>query len=303
MVSLTVLATLHNVDASTAKEAAHGRADRGAAPETRRRACPACRSGSRRTGSPKPGTSRTMGSGRDPVDAGRVQGWSALSRLRPAHLGWARGLARQGDFAPDASGAGRIRSEESRFRELHADCRSHRWGTANSATMHCGYCCPPPPMSPARFEKAMRLFESFGKPDPSQLDEWELSLTCDHTTRRTQHRSNGTRSSWYVVDCPECGTTRGVVESRLQGPAVDPEERPVVERERLEAELRLRRGQARPATLSRRESSAGCRRPPDSIKRAPRMMTTTPSSPKCWPSSQTPSAAHLGASSLFCRPD
>lgn len=194
-------------------------------------------------------------------------------------------------------------SEESRFRELHADCHSHRWGTANSATMHCGYCCPPPPMSPARFEKVMRLFESFGKPDPSQLDEWELSLTCDHTTRRTQHRSNGTRSSWYVVDCPECGTTRGVVESRLQGPAVDPEERPVVERERLEAELRLRRGQARPATHSRRESSAGCRRPPDSIKRAPRMMTTTPSSPKCWPSSQTPSAAHLGASSLFCRPD
>lgn len=128
--------------------------------------------------------------------------------------------------------------EEVRYRERHADCHSPRWGYSDSATQHCGYCCPPPPLSPSQIEKLAKLFESFGETDPRQLDEWELTLTCDHSTRRTQHRSNGQWNNCGVVPCPECGTTRGIIESRLLGPAVGPEERPIVQQERLQAELR-----------------------------------------------------------------
>lgn len=141
--------------------------------------------------------------------------------------------------------------EEARYRELHADCHSHRWGVHGSATMHCGYCCPPPPMSPGKLEELARLFASFGKPDPRELDEWELTLTCNHITRKTQHRSNGPWNNHGTVDCVECQDIRGIIASRLLGPAVSEDERPVVERGRLEAELRTAE-----AKLARQQSNA-----------------------------------------------
>lgn len=92
---------------------------------------------------------------------------------------------------------------------------------------HCGYCCPPPPLSEKQLEDISRIMSGWKKPDPRELATWELSLTCDHSVQRQIHKSN-TYWSPSVVDCPECGEARGVVEStRLPAPdyeAIEQEE-------------------------------------------------------------------------------
>jgi hypothetical protein len=50
------------------------------------------------------------------------------------------------------------------------------------------------------------------KPKFEELDRWRLTLTCEHTVDRTAHRSHARWSS-PVVECPQCGKHRGVVDA------------------------------------------------------------------------------------------
>jgi hypothetical protein len=52
---------------------------------------------------------------------------------------------------------------------------------------HCGYCCPPPPLSERQIEHISQIL-STARTDKKDLDDWDLTLTCDHVVRRTQHR-------------------------------------------------------------------------------------------------------------------
>lgn len=103
------------------------------------------------------------------------------------------------------------------YRERHADCRSHRWSMSGSRAMHCGYCCPPHPLSQRQLDEFGRIFSGF-KPRPAELDAWRLTLTCGHTVERTEHRSSD-RWSGSLAACPDCGRQRGIVTAMLLGPA------------------------------------------------------------------------------------
>ncbi|GAA2293767.1 hypothetical protein SVIO_072560 [Streptomyces violaceusniger] len=125
-----------------------------------------------------------------------------------------------------------------RFRERHADCRGGRWSISGSRGTHCGFCCPPPPMSPKQLEKLARLLASWPSREERKkaLDTWDLTLRCDHVVPHIQHREHSHVSA-RVVDCPECGECRGVVSSERVGPAYRDDgtirERAAADRERL----------------------------------------------------------------------
>jgi hypothetical protein len=122
---------------------------------------------------------------------------------------------------------------EELYRERHRGCRSHRWSLSGHRAQHCGYCCPPLPLTAQQIEKVTRIFSS-ARTRPEDLDGWDLTLTCGHTVRRTQHRDHGDRHSWLVVECVTCRQRRGVTAQRI-GPAGDPDGQ--IARDRLGAEL------------------------------------------------------------------
>jgi hypothetical protein len=76
------------------------------------------------------------------------------------------------------------------YKDKHARCRAHRWSMDGSRAIHCGYCCPPLPMSDEKARELRLLLQSFGRPDPEDLSTWRLILTCGHGMDRQQHRSN-----------------------------------------------------------------------------------------------------------------
>jgi hypothetical protein len=119
------------------------------------------------------------------------------------------------------------------FRERHRGCRSHRWNMSGHRTTHCGYCCPAPPMSDRQIEQ-IALILSSAPVRTQDLDAWDLTLTCGHIVRRTQHRDHD-RYTAGVTDCPACGTRRGVVTAHRAGPADDKNGQAA--RDRLAAEL------------------------------------------------------------------
>jgi hypothetical protein len=129
--------------------------------------------------------------------------------------------------------AGYDRAEEL-FRERHGDCRSHRWSLSGHRATHCGYCCPPPPMSDRQAEQIAQILSS-ARVRKEDLDGWDLTLTCGHVVRRTQHRDHD-RYTTRVAGCPACGMRRGVVTAQRAGPVDDKTGQ--VARERLAAELR-----------------------------------------------------------------
>lgn len=63
------------------------------------------------------------------------------------------------------------------FRRRHLDCRSHGWSMNGSRTAHCGFCCPPPPLSDQQISEIAALFAQTTSPDPVDLDTWQLALT------------------------------------------------------------------------------------------------------------------------------
>lgn len=69
---------------------------------------------------------------------------------------------------------------EAAFTARHPNCHASRWTMSGSRTTHCGYCCPPPPLSKKQMESIQSIFKNAGRPDPAELDTWRLSLTCEH---------------------------------------------------------------------------------------------------------------------------
>ena len=103
------------------------------------------------------------------------------------------------------------------FREHHRECRSHRWSMSGHRATHCGYCCPPGPLSDRQIEYIARILSS--APARTQdLDAWELTLTCGPVVRRSQHRDHY-RYTTDVTHCPDCGTRRGGVTAQRTDPA------------------------------------------------------------------------------------
>ncbi|MGW7082216.1 hypothetical protein ACWGH2_01780 [Streptomyces sp. NPDC054871] len=144
-------------------------------------------------------------------------------------------------MAPDERAA--YEAEKAQYRKVHADCQSIHLTVRGSRTQHCSNCCPPPPMGGEQARAIARIL--FSGLDVRDLDDWDLTLTCDHIVRGTQHRRNQQRYSATVENCPTCGTRRGVVSAVHIGPTEDPD-RDVrlkraaakARRERLVGELR-----------------------------------------------------------------
>ena len=66
--------------------------------------------------------------------------------------------------------------EDALFRQEHGDCHAMRHSTVGALTMHCGRCCPPPPMSPSQVTEVARTL--FGPRRPEELTTWRLRLYC-----------------------------------------------------------------------------------------------------------------------------
>lgn len=67
----------------------------------------------------------------------------------------------------------RYDAEETLFKTAHGLCGSHRHTVSGSLTMHCGKCCPMPPLSPAQIARLGTLL----RPPPShELMVWHLRL-------------------------------------------------------------------------------------------------------------------------------
>lgn len=119
------------------------------------------------------------------------------------------------------------------FRERHSGCRAHRWSMSGNRTAHCGYCCPPPPLSTLQIERIRQILSSV-KTEKKDLIDWDLTLTCEHSVRHSQHRDHD-RYSFQVVGCPTCGARRGVVATQRIGPAAGPDAR--AQKEHLSTQL------------------------------------------------------------------
>lgn len=52
------------------------------------------------------------------------------------------------------------------FAARHKDCHSHSWSVSGSRTLHCGYCCPPPPLSERQLERLGTLLRAT-RPGPA----------------------------------------------------------------------------------------------------------------------------------------
>jgi hypothetical protein len=73
---------------------------------------------------------------------------------------------------------------DSEYRQLHPDCRSHRWSMAGSRARHCGLCCPPPPISETQIKRIMGILQASQSSNPADLDTWRLTLTPGASPRR-----------------------------------------------------------------------------------------------------------------------
>jgi hypothetical protein len=76
-----------------------------------------------------------------------------------------------------------------------------------------------PPLSDRQIERISEILSSV-RVRKEDLDDWDLTLTCEHVARRTQHRDHD-RYSASVTDCPACGMVRGIVTAQRIGPAGD----------------------------------------------------------------------------------
>lgn len=96
-------------------------------------------------------------------------------------------------------------AEEARYKRDHPECHSHRHSVSGSLTLHCGKCCPPPPMSPTQREEIGRLLST--RTPPAQLMRWRLRLFCGHVVERTAHYTHKTLHNAFTgsAACTECG--------------------------------------------------------------------------------------------------
>ena len=177
--------------------------------QKRRRACPACRSGSRRTGSPKPGMSEQWDR-EGPGPRGkrtRLEGIVAAAAC-PSRMG--SGPGRQGNLRLTPQERAGYESEESRFRELRDAAAIG--GAPRTAQRCTADACPPPPMSPARFEKAMRLLSRSGSPIQASWMSGNsashaITPHAGHNTARTELGAAGTSWTAQSVTRPEASSS------------------------------------------------------------------------------------------------
>ncbi|MDH6180770.1 hypothetical protein M2152_000952 [Microbacteriaceae bacterium SG_E_30_P1] len=108
---------------------------------------------------------------------------------------------------------------ETRYKQLHPDCRAHRWSIDGSRTTHCGLCCPPVPFSRSQLDAVAKILDGHVRRD-EELDIWALDLTCGH---RVEHNVHHTQRYWVgsTTHCPECSMTRGIVTSERNVEAAD----------------------------------------------------------------------------------
>lgn len=144
-------------------------------------------------------------------------------------------------------------ANQAQHRETHPNCDAHRWSMQGSRATHCGYCCPPLPLSPALSERIGRLLATFPERRDEELDIWERTLTCGHITEQKVHRTNRA-PSFSTQWCSEWGMTRGVMSSEK---IVDASARKAeIERNRDEAVVRAERELAKAekaAALAKRQ--------------------------------------------------
>lgn len=196
-------------------------------------------------------------------------------------------------------------AREAAYKERHGDCRAHRWSMSGSRQLHCGFCCPPPPLSPRQIEDLTKLMAGWKKPDPKEMDTWELTLRCDHAVHKVMNHSNQHVYA-SVVDCPGCGEPRGILAAeRLQTPErtarADAAER---ERELRKAQRELARLRREARTVEERiaglgEDAAGAklRRFCDGFGRRRQDCPTPPSRSWCWCHRGVAPMPHHGANS------
>lgn len=101
---------------------------------------------------------------------------------------------------------------QERYREMHPNCDAHRWSMAGSRAAHCGYCCPPIPISREQTESIQRIFTTVTERREDKLDIWAHTLTCGHMVEQSVHHTNR-EPSFSTQLCQECEITRGVVSS------------------------------------------------------------------------------------------
>lgn len=127
-------------------------------------------------------------------------------------------------FTPEERG--RYEAEEKAYKERHPSCRSHRHSVEGSLTLHCGKCCPMPPLSPEKREELARVLGPMLKTRPEELMRWRLRLFCGHTIERTAHRSYTDASRAFTgssTSCSECGLDPAViVDARAIGLVKEP---------------------------------------------------------------------------------
>ncbi|MEV7874189.1 hypothetical protein [Microbacterium sp. NPDC089188] len=102
-------------------------------------------------------------------------------------------------------------ADRATYKEMHPNCEAHRWSVSGSRATHCGYCCPPIPMSPGQYEHISRILLSSPRRE-EELDVWERTLTCGHVVEQSVHHTNQ-HPSFSTAWCAECELTRGVVSS------------------------------------------------------------------------------------------
>lgn len=105
-------------------------------------------------------------------------------------------------------------ADQERYRQMHPNCDAHRWSMAGSRATHCGYCCPPIPISREQAESIQRILGTVSERREEELDIWARTLTCGHLVAQSVHDTNP-EPSLSTQWCQECEITRGVVSSEL----------------------------------------------------------------------------------------
>ncbi|GAA0358184.1 hypothetical protein GCM10010151_54840 [Actinoallomurus spadix] len=127
----------------------------------------------------------------------------------------------------------RYDAEEARLKEAHGDCHAMRHSVSGSLTMHCGKCCPSPPLSPRQIEDLGRIL---GAPkQPHELMRWRLRLYCGHVVEKRSHYTHKTLHSAFTgsTSCPECGLDPATI---VDGEAIGLVEEPPGVAKRVPAE-------------------------------------------------------------------
>lgn len=102
-------------------------------------------------------------------------------------------------------------ADQALYKQMHPNCDAHRWSMSGSRATHCGFCCPPIPLSNEQYENISRILLSSPRRE-EELDIWERTLTCGHVVEQSVHLTNQ-RPSFSTAWCPDCDLTRGVVSS------------------------------------------------------------------------------------------